>query len=146
MKDNTPVTSKPYPLTIKQRELVKKILDDLESSGVISRANSPWSSPAFIKVKKSTGEGRPLVNYKKVNKQIQGNSNSAPRISTVIEAVGEGRIFSSIGLISSYFQFQIEEGSRDVTAFKFEGMPVYRFNSLPPVSYTHLTLPTIYSV
>ena len=111
INENKPVNCKPYPLTITQREIARKLISDLETSGVISRSKSPWASPAFLKKKPNSTEGRLLVDYKKVNKLIQGDSNSTPRVATVLEAVGQGHIFSQIDLISSYFQFQIHKNS-----------------------------------
>ena len=60
MGDSPPVCQKPYTLPLKHYNWVQQEIETLECAGVIRKSISPWASPIFIVLKKST-PGEPLA-------------------------------------------------------------------------------------
>ena len=51
--ENPPVCQRPYTLSLKHAEWVKKELNILEAAGIIVRSVSPWTSPIVVVPKRS---------------------------------------------------------------------------------------------
>lgn len=54
LKDDKPVTYKPYRLSIQERQCVREIVDDLLDNGIIQESHSPYASPIVL-VKRKAG-------------------------------------------------------------------------------------------
>ena len=98
-----------------QRANLKKKLDEWIQQGIIELANSAWASP-LVPVKKKDGRTRwvtdayPLTNIQENLQKLKG-----------------AKIFTSINACGAYRSIQIEEGSRDCTAF----MSSFRYIQMP---------------
>lgn len=113
LKDDAPVASQSYPTAYSQRPALKEILDKQQSKGLIERGHSPWNSPTIL-VKKPNGSFRLVIDYRKVNQCIKGDSYPLPRIQDLLVQLKQSRIFSHLDLVSGYHQVPLEESSKEI--------------------------------
>ena len=93
-----------------QRANLKKKLDEWIQQGIIELANSAWASP-LVPVKKKDGRTRWVTELKH-----QG-CYPLTNIQENLQKLKGAKIFTSINACGAYRSIQIEEGSRDCTAF-----------------------------
>lgn len=130
LKDDTPVCVRPFNASYKEREKVREFLKDLEKAQIIEKGRGEYCSPAFFRFKKN-GRPRLLVDYSELNKKIYDDHNAAPRIDTILEALVKARYFSSMDLSHSFYQFPLDEASRECTGFRLDSTMLYQFRRLP---------------
>ena len=98
-------------------------------SGVVERSTSPWASPIVL-VKKKDGTVRFCVDYRKVNNITRKDAYPLPRIDTTLDTLSGSQWFSTLDLLSGYWQVEVEEADRDKTAFcTTEGL--FQFRVMP---------------
>ena len=89
----------------------------------------PWSSPVVL-VQKRDGSVHFCVDYCKVNALTTKDAYPLPRIDETLDTLLGAKWFSTLDLISGYWQVKIEECDREKTAFcPSEGL--YQFNVMP---------------
>ncbi len=87
------------------------------AQGVIQHSRSPWNSPLFL-VPKKDGQYRPVIDFRKVNEVTEDDRYPLPVLSDLLMSLGQGnKIFSSLDLLSGYWQVPLAPESREVTAF-----------------------------
>ena len=112
-----------------QREVVKRLLDDMLQDDVIQPSSSPWASPIVLATKKD-GSPRFCVDYRKLNEVTRKDAYPLPRIDEILETLAESKLFSTLDLASGYWQVELESEDRHKTAFcTAEGL--YEFKVMP---------------
>ena len=112
-----------------QRKEVKALLNDMEERGVIQPSKSPWVSPVVL-VRKKDNALRFCVDYRRVNKLTRKDAYPLPRVNDTLETLSGSRWFSTLNLLSGYWQVEVAEGDRDKTPFiTKEGL--YEFKVMP---------------
>ena len=131
MKENTlPVYIPAYRLPHSQRKIVDEQVQEMLREGIIQPSRSPWSSPLFL-VPKRDGQFRPMIDYRKVNEQTKDERYPLPVLKDLLMSLGQGnKIFSSLDLLSGYWQVPMAPESREITAF-----------STPNAHYEFLMMP-----
>ena len=86
--DHTPVHSRPYQITPKWFESLKKEVNTLLEAGIISHSTSPWSSP-IVTVAKSDGSVRLCVDYRGLNALTTADPYQMPLIEQVLNNLAE---------------------------------------------------------
>ncbi len=85
--------------------------------GVIQHSASPWNSPLFLAPKKD-GQYRPVIDFRRVNEVTEDDRYPLPVICELLQSLGQGnKIFSSLDLLSGYWQVPMAPKSREITAF-----------------------------
>lgn len=116
LKENTVVNKAPYrvPYVFQDKldEYIKKLLDD----GTITRSKSSYNSPLII-VKRADGEIRPCIDYRELNELIETVSFPLPRITDLLNSLGQSTFISTLDLASAYHQCEIRPCDREKTAF-----------------------------
>jgi len=97
-------------------EAISNHVDDMLSQGVIEPANSPWASNVVL-VRKKDGTYRCSIDYRQLNSVTRRDAYPLPRIDTCLDAMSEGKWFSTFDLRSSYHQVPVDSNDTDKTAF-----------------------------
>ena len=76
---------------------------------------SNWSSPLVV-IMKANGSIRLTCNYKKVNEQSVIPVMPLPTVEDLLSDLGGAKVFSTLDLVSGFFQHSIHEDSIPITA------------------------------
>ena len=99
------------------------------SKGVIERSTSPWASPIVL-VRKKDGSIRFRGDYRKVNDVTRKDAYPLPRIDTTLDTLSGSQWFSTMDLLSGYWQVEMDENHKEKTAFcTTEGL--FQFRVMP---------------
>ena len=111
-----PIRQSVRRLPPQRRNDVGRLIGEMLESGVVERSTSPWASPIVL-VKKKDGTVRFCVDYRKVNNITRKDAYPLPRIDTTLDTLSGSQWFSTLDLLSGYWQVEVEEADRDKTAF-----------------------------
>ncbi len=127
--DTPPIRQPPrrVPTTL-QSELDAEI-ESMLAKGAIEPGQSPWASPVVL-VRKKDGSLRFCVDYRKVNAVTEFDAYPLPRIDETLEALGGARFFTTLDLLSGYWQVGLTPEARLKSAFCVRG-GLYLFNVMP---------------
>ena len=127
--DAAPVRQPPRRISPHRQEEVTALLADMENRGIIQPSKSPWASPVVL-VRKKDNTLRFCVDYRKVNELTKKDAYPLPRVDDTLETLSGSKWFSTLDLLSGYWQVEVEECDRDKTAFVMkEGL--YEFKVMP---------------
>ena len=99
-----------------RREAARKLLSDMLNKDVIRPSSSPWASPIVL-VPKKDGSVRFCVDYRKVNDLTRKDAYPLPRVDDTLDTLSGSKWFSTLDLISGYWQVEVAEEDREKTAF-----------------------------
>lgn len=131
LKDNVePIKQRYYPISPALLKHMDLELQDMLDKDVIEPSSSAWSSP-IVMVKKKDDSWRFCVDYRKVNRVSQGDAYPLPMVSSILDRLRDAKFMSSLDIKSAYWQIEVEEKSRPITAFTVPGRGLYQFKRLP---------------
>ncbi len=85
--------------------------------GVIQESHSPWNSPLFL-VPKKDGTFCPVIDFRHVNEVTEDDHYPLLVLRDLLMCLGRGNeVFTSLDLVSSYWQLPMAPESREITAF-----------------------------
>ena len=84
--------------------------------GAIRKSNSPWASVVVL-VRKKDGSLRFCINLRHLNACTIKDAYSLPHIDETLDCLGGTCIFTSLDLKSGYWQVEMDEDSKELTAF-----------------------------
>lgn len=129
LQSDTPVVYRPYRLAIKEKEIVREMVDDLLQNDIVRPSTSPYASPIVL-VKKKTGNYRLCIDYRALNKITTKENYPMPLIDDQLDALAGHTYFTTLDLASGYYQIPIREQDKHKTAFVTpEGH--FEFNRMP---------------
>ena len=101
---------------------------------IVQPSQSEWGSPCIL-VRKPPKKGqlqppRFVVDYRRLNSVTQGDGHPIPSISSVLDAVSQGKVFAKCDLVSGYWQIPIRQSEQHKTAF-YTHLGLYEFLRLP---------------
>ena len=131
-----------YRLPIGRREIVDNLVLDMKKQGVIKESRSPYNSPLLL-VPKKDGSWRLVIDFRKLNSHTVPDRMPMPILDEVLANLGGAKVFSSIDLVSGYYQVPLDDSSKHLTAFsthrehlQFEVMPFGLSNA--PLTFVRL--------
>ncbi|MDI9312181.1 MAG: reverse transcriptase domain-containing protein [Limnohabitans sp.] len=128
-EDSLPVKQNPYRTSSKEKNIITETVQELLNAGIIEESSSPWCSPVVI-VPKKDGSYRMCIDYRKLNKVTKKDSYPLPRIDDALDTLAGSKFYSSLDLYSGYFQIEVDDYSKEKTAFRtHDGF--YQYNVLP---------------
>ncbi len=96
--------------------MVDKQIKEMKEQGIISDSRSPWNLPLFL-VPKKDGSFRPVIDFRKVNEVTVIEQLPLLVLSDLMN-LGEGnKFFSSLDLVSGYWQVPMAPELHQITAF-----------------------------
>lgn len=113
---------------VENKEISRQVQDILDK-GVIEEAKSPWAS-AIVLVKKKNGKLRFCIDFRKPNESTIVWKYPLPRIDDMIDNMRGRKYFTCLDLASGYWQIEMEEDSRPLTAFRTRDGQ-YQFRRMP---------------
>ena len=116
LNDYTPFKERYRRISPHQYEEVKKHLKEMLEIGVIRKSNSLWAS-AVVLVRKKDGSLRFCIDLRNLNSCTIKDAYSLPRIDETLDCLGGSIIFSSLDLKSGFWQVEMDEMSKQLTAF-----------------------------
>ena len=109
---------------------VKNHLKEMIEVGAIWKSSSPWVS-AVILVRKKDGSLRFCIDLHKLNACTIKDAYSLPHIDEMLDCLGGAMIFTSLDLKSGYWQVEMEEDSKPLTAFTVGPLGFYECKKMP---------------
>lgn len=111
-----PIKKNPYPSSFKIAQELKKMTDEMLTHGLIRQSISPWASPVVM-VKKPDGSYRLCCDWRGLNAVTKKDSTPLPRIDDIFQRLHGAQYFTKIDLTSGFWQIEMDEQSREKTAF-----------------------------
>ena len=112
-----------------QKEELKDLLVEMEKKNVIRPSNSPWASPIVL-VRKCDGTYRFCVDYRRLNSITRKDAYPIPRIDDTLDTLSGACWFSTLDMVSGYWQVEVGEEDKEKTAF-CTPYGLYKFNVMP---------------
>eukprot|EP00731_Ephydatia_muelleri_P005167 Em0002g1343a len=112
-----------------QREEARKLVQEMLKRDIIQPSSSPWSSPIVL-VRKKDGSLRFCVDYRKVNAVTKKDAYPLPRVDETLDTLSGSQWFSTLDLLSGYWQVEMSPTDREKTAFSTPE-ELYEFKVMP---------------
>ena len=114
--DTAPIKQGVRRMPHSRRAEVHQLLEEMLQQDVIQHSSSPWASPIVL-VKKKDGTTRFCVDYRRLNEATRKDAYPLPRINMTLDTLAGSYWFSTLDLLSGYWQVEIAEEDRCKTAF-----------------------------
>ena len=127
---NVPSTcSRPYRPPLTSQTFINEEIQRMLDNKLIRESTSPWASPVVL-AKKKNGKLRFCVDYRKLNAITKKDAYPLPRIDDMLESLAGAKYFSTLDLMSGYWQVEMDPRDREKTAF-ITRHRTYEFNVMP---------------
>ena len=124
-----PIKQPPHRLGPEKEAEVQRQIEGLLEKGLIEPACGAWSSPVVL-VRKKDGTWRFCVDYRKLNAVTQYDAYPLPRIDESLDALSGSRYFSTLDLVSGYWQVPLTEDAKEKSTFTTRN-GLWRWKVLP---------------
>ena len=125
LKDQEPIHIKQFRIPLEHVDVIHDWVEELEAKGAVRISRSPYNNPIFL-VKKGKGPNvglRVVLDYRKLNAASVPDKYTIREVRDCIDEIGRSnsKVFSAIDLTSGFWQQELEESSRQYTAFTVPG-------------------------
>ena len=127
--DHPPVRQPPRRIPFALRDTVDGLVEEMLSQGVLVPSTSPWASPVVL-VRKKDGGTRFCVDYQKLNHVTKQDEFPLPRIDETLDLLAGAKYFTTLDLVSGYWQVPMDSSSQEKTAFTTH-CGLYEFRKMP---------------
>ena len=128
--DNTPFKERYRRIPPSMYVDVREQLQSMLKCGVIRESSSPYAYPVTIVAKKD-GRARICCDFRTLNKRTKKDAKSLPRIDETLDMLRGATVYSTLDLMSGYWQTELTEESKELTAFTAGPLGFYEWNRLP---------------
>lgn len=124
-----PIRQPPRRLGVEKDLEVERQVADLVRKGMVESTDSSWSSPVVL-VKKKDNSWRLCVDYRRLNAVTRKDAYPLPRIDDSLDALAGSVLFSTLDLLSGYWQVPLDQDAQDKAAFVTRG-GLWKWKVLP---------------
>ena len=128
--DSPPIKQAPRRVALHRQQVVKQEVKAMLEKNIIEPGDGPWSSPIVL-VKKKDGTLRFCIDYRKLNEVTLKDAYPLPRIEDNLDTLSGSSWFSTLDLISGFWQVEMDDESRTKTAFSVGHGGLYQFRRMP---------------
>ena len=128
--DNKPFKERYQRIPPQQFKEVHKHLEEMVNIGAIQRSQRT-SASVIVLVRKKDGSLRFCIDLCKLNECTIKDAHSLPRIEDSLDCLNGAQIFSSVDLKSGYWQVELTEESKALTAFTVGPLGFYECVRMP---------------
>ena len=126
---SAPIRHHPRRIPFAKREQARELLEKMLKRDVVEPSTSPCSS-LIVLVTKKDGSIRFCVDFRRLNEITRKDAYPLPRVDDTLDTLAGSRWFSTLDLLSGYWQVEMDKGDREKTAFiTQEGL--YQFKVMP---------------
>ena len=111
---------------------MKKLLNDMMRKDIVTPSQRPWASPVVL-VRKKDGSTRFCVDHRKVNAVTRKDAYPLPRIDKTLDTLAGSKWFSTLDLLSGYWQVEVDLNDQEKTAFCTPN-GLFEFNHLTAIA------------
>ena len=109
---------------------VRNHLREMLEIGAIRSSSCPWAN-AVVLVGKKDGSLRFCIDLRCLNARTIKDAYSLPHIEETLDCLGGATIFTSLDLKSGYWQVEMDEDSKPLTAFTVGPLGFYECERMP---------------
>ena len=129
LTDNTPFKEPYRRIPPSVYEEVRVHLKEMLEADAIRPSESSFSSNVVL-VRKKDGSLRFCIDFRKLNSRTIRDAYNLPRIQDTIDSLTGSKYFSKLDLRSGYWQVEIEEEDKHLTAFTVGNMGFFECNRM----------------
>ncbi len=115
-QEHPPIKLPPYRIAIAEKSKVLELITKMQAQNIIRPSASPWSSPVVI-VPKKDGSLRFCCDYRQLNALSKKDVYPLPRIDDLLRSFFKAKYFSSLDMMSGYWQIKLRDNDCEKTAF-----------------------------
>ena len=119
--DARAVSSRLYRVSAFERKIIDEHVSKMLKEGVIQPSFSPWSAPVVLTSKKTPGEFRFCVDYRRLNALTKRDVYPLPSLDDVFNKLAGSQFFSSLDLRNGFHQIPVAPVDRPKTGFLANG-------------------------
>ena len=116
LPDVKPIKQHARRLGPEKEKEVERQVSDLRRRGLIEPGTGAWSSPVVL-VRKRDQSYRFCVDYRALNSVTSGDAYPLPRIDESLDALAGSSLFSTLDLLSGYWQIPLDADASEKSAF-----------------------------
>lgn len=124
-----PVKSAPYKTQPAKQKIIDDQINNMLDQNIIECSKSPFASPVVL-AKKKSGEWRFCVDFRSLNNVTVKDAYPLPRMDDTLQALHGNSFFSTLDLLSGFWQIPVDVADRYKTAFVTRG-GLYQFRVMP---------------
>ena len=128
--DHQPIKQAPRRVPIHRQGIIQQEVETMLKKGIIEPCEGPWSSPIVL-AKKKDGSLRFCIDFRKLNEATLKDAYPLPRIEDNLDTLGGSTWFSTLDLISGFWQVEMDAESKAKTAFSVGRGGLYQFRRMP---------------
>jgi hypothetical protein len=102
---------------VKEKEAMKRFIDDNVQDKRIRKSSSPYASPFFFRPKPGTTELHSIQDYRRLNEITVKDRYPLPLIRDVIDSVQGSQVYSKMDLRWGFNNIWIRDGDEPKAAF-----------------------------
>jgi len=115
MPGRSAVKQRPFGLAGDRRQGLIDVINKLKEEDKIEEGYSPWSNPAFVVPKKTPGDWRLVIDYRKLNDATVVDGHPLPRIEDILQRQGKNKIWTVFDLKDGFHQIPMHPESKHYT-------------------------------